>query len=146
MALLRRLLTYILAGWINRHKQDASDYLKTEHQVLKEKLGNRSSAEKFDPTPFPTANALLKVILRVYKAGNRVCFEVEDNGIGLSRRAAKRVFDSFYQVDQTLSRTNEGCELGLSIVEFIVKAHRGSVSIASEQGKGSTFTVRLPAE
>jgi signal transduction histidine kinase len=44
-----------------------------------------------------------------------------------------------------LSRNTGGCGLGLSIVRFIVEAHGGSVDVASEVGKGSTFTVRLPA-
>jgi len=57
----------------------------------------------------------------------------------------KRIFDRFYQVDQSLSRRAGGCGLGLSIVKFIVDAHGGSVGVRTEPGKGSTFTVRLPA-
>jgi signal transduction histidine kinase len=63
----------------------------------------------------------------------------------MSRRAAKRIFDKFYQVDQTLSRKAGGCGLGLSIVKFIVDAHGGRTDVASQPGKGSTFTVTLPA-
>ncbi len=84
------------------------------------------------------------VILRAYAADAHVCLEVEDNGIGLSRRATKRIFDRFYQVDQSLSRPAGGCGLGLSIVRFIVQAHGGTISVTSQPGKGSTFTVRLP--
>ena len=61
------------------------------------------------------------------------------------RSAAKKIFDRFYQVDQTLSRRAGGCGLGLSIVQFIVAAHNGSVTAKSQPGKGSTFTVQLPA-
>jgi signal transduction histidine kinase len=85
-----------------------------------------------------------RITLRTYANGAYVCFEVGDNGIGLSRRAAKRVFDRFYQADQRLSRGGSGCGLGLSIVQFIVTAHGGSVSVDSEPGKGSTFTVSVP--
>ena len=86
-----------------------------------------------------------RVILRASADGNKVRLEVQDNGLGLSRRAAKKVFDRFYQVDQSLARQTGGCGLGLSIVQFIVTAHGGSVSVSSQPGRGSTFTVTLPA-
>jgi signal transduction histidine kinase len=73
-----------------------------------------------------------------------VCFAVRDNGIGLSPRDTKRVFKRFYQVDQRLSRTGGGCGLGLSIVQFIVTAHHGSVRVESQPGRGSTFSISLP--
>jgi len=85
------------------------------------------------------------VELRAFADDGCVCFEVQDNGIGLSRRAAQKVFERFYRVDDELSRTAEGSGLGLSIVRFIVSAHGGTVAVRSEPGKGSTITVRLPA-
>ncbi len=84
------------------------------------------------------------IVLRAYSENAHVCFEVQDNGIGLSHKAAKRVFQRFYQVDQSLSRGAGGVGLGLSIVQFIVNAHGGSVNVASQAGEGSTFTVKLP--
>lgn len=87
-----------------------------------------------------------RIELRVCADADQVCFEVEDNGIGLSKRAARRVFDRFYQVDQSLSRRAGGCGLGLSIVHFIVRAHGGTIDVQSQPGQGSTFTVRVPAE
>jgi two-component system, OmpR family, sensor histidine kinase VicK len=69
---------------------------------------------------------------------------VKDNGIGLSRRAMRRVFHRFYQVDRSLSRTVGGCGLGLSIVKFIVTAHGGTITVSSRLGEGSEFTVKLP--
>ncbi len=85
------------------------------------------------------------IMLRVYAADSNVCFKVADNGIGLSRRAMKRIFERFYQVDRSLSRSAGGCGLGLSIVKFIVDAHGGTIKVSSEPGRGSTFTVKLPA-
>ena len=85
-----------------------------------------------------------EIILRGFTDNGNVCLEVQDNGIGFPPSAAKKIFDRFYQVDRTLSRVAEGCGLGLSIVQFIVTAHNGSVSAKSEPGKGSTFTVQLP--
>ncbi len=85
------------------------------------------------------------IVLRGYRDNGHVCFAVRDNGLGLSAREAARIFDRFYQVDQSLSRPGSGVGLGLAIVRFIVQAHGGSVDIDSRPGEGSTFTVRLPA-
>ena len=85
------------------------------------------------------------ITLRAFAENGRVCFEVRDNGIGIPAREIKKIFHKFYQADQRLSRTSEGCGLGLSIVHFLVEAHDGSVQVSSEPGKGSTFTVALEA-
>lgn len=86
-----------------------------------------------------------RIRLKVFAEDGSVCFSVSDNGVGLTRRAAKRVFKRFYQADRSLSRRSEGCGLGLSIVKFIVDAHNGRISVDSQPGKGSTFTVKIPA-
>ncbi len=84
------------------------------------------------------------VTVRVRAAVGSVMIEVSDNGLGMSRRAVRRIFDKFYQVDQTLSRKASGCGLGLAIVKFILDAHGGTIDVKSQPGKGSTFTVFLP--
>ena len=86
-----------------------------------------------------------RITLSVRTEGNLVCFRVSDNGVGIPRRAAKKIFRRFYQVDRSLSRRAEGCGLGLSIARFIVDAHAGSIGVESKPGQGSTFTVRLRA-
>jgi signal transduction histidine kinase len=86
-----------------------------------------------------------QITVRLYSDDSDVCFEVEDNGIGLSPRAVRRIFERFYQVDSRLSRSAGGCGLGLSIVKFIVDAHGGSVGVTSRPGEGSVFRVKLPA-
>ena len=85
------------------------------------------------------------IVLRTYAENGNVCFAVSDNGIGLSPRAVKRVFRPFYQVDRHLSRAAGGCGLGLSIVKFIANAHGGTIRVASQPGRGSTFTLAIPA-
>lgn len=87
-----------------------------------------------------------RIALRAYTENQSLCFEVEDQGIGLSPRECKKIFRKFYQVDQRLARTSGGCGLGLSIVQFIVKAHGGSVRVTSQAGGGSVFRVQLPCE
>ncbi len=73
-----------------------------------------------------------------------VKFAVSDNGIGLSEADRRHIFDPFFQADQKLSRTREGCGLGLSIVREIVAAHGGKIEVTSEENRGSTFTFTLP--
>jgi len=87
-----------------------------------------------------------RVKLSARRVADRVEISVSDNGIGLSPRAARRVFDRFYQVDQRLTRTAGGCGLGLAIVKYIVEAHGGTVTVESRLGGGSTFTVSLQAD
>jgi signal transduction histidine kinase len=86
-----------------------------------------------------------EIRVRVFADGDAVCFSVSDNGVGIPKRAIRRIFDKFYQVDRTLSRKARGCGLGLAIVKFIVDAHHGTVAVESKPGQGSAFTVRLPA-
>jgi signal transduction histidine kinase len=86
-----------------------------------------------------------RVALRVRLEATRVVIEVQDNGIGIARRDRTRIFRPFYQVDQRLARERGGCGLGLSIVDFIVRAHAGQVTVESEPGAGSLFRVTLPS-
>ena len=84
-----------------------------------------------------------RLALRARTAGEWLVFEVEDNGIGISARDKKRVFDKFYRAEQLLSRKTEGTGLGLSMVRHIVEGHRGKIELDSEPGKGSRFRMLL---
>lgn len=70
---------------------------------------------------------------------------VSDNGIGISPEDQRRIFERFYRVDYSRSRDSGGTGLGLSIVKHIAIVHGGSVSVWSQPGQGSTFTLHLPA-
>ena len=70
--------------------------------------------------------------------------EVKDTGVGIAEEHRARIFERFYRVDKARSRELGGTGLGLSIVKHLVQEFNGSIEIASELGKGSTFTVRLP--
>ena len=78
-------------------------------------------------------------------AGNEVEIQVTDQGPGIEKKHLPRLFERFYRVDQARSRALGGTGLGLAIVKHIALAHRGTVTVASEPGKGSTFTIRIPA-
>ncbi|MBM7585486.1 signal transduction histidine kinase [Bacillus pakistanensis] len=74
----------------------------------------------------------------------RVSIRVIDKGIGIPLEAQAHVFDRLYRVDKTRSRKTGGSGLGLSIAKRIVEQHEGVISLESDEGIGSTFTVTLP--
>ena len=69
---------------------------------------------------------------------------VTDQGVGIPADEQARVFERFYRVDESRDRTTGGTGLGLSLVKHISMSHRGEVTLFSQQGVGSTFTIRLP--
>ncbi|TAK65757.1 MAG: hybrid sensor histidine kinase/response regulator, partial [Bacteroidetes bacterium] len=69
---------------------------------------------------------------------------VRDTGIGIPPEKLPRIFDRFYQVDSTSTRMQEGTGIGLALVKDLVTLHHGTISVTSEPGKGSEFTVTLP--
>ena len=73
-----------------------------------------------------------------------VRFSVEDTGIGMSPEGMARLFQPFIQLDSRLSRQYEGSGLGLALVRRLARLHGGSVTVASELGQGSRFTIALP--
>ena len=75
--------------------------------------------------------------------GDQVALWVRDTGPGIPEEHLPHLFDRFYRVDKSRSRAEGGVGLGLAISRWIAEAHAGSLSVESEQGAGSTFTVRL---
>jgi two-component system phosphate regulon sensor histidine kinase PhoR len=84
------------------------------------------------------------VSIEVRTRNDEVVVKVEDTGIGIPREHQARIFERFYVVDKSRSRSLGGTGLGLAIVKHIVLAHNGSVAVESTPGKGSKFTLRLP--
>lgn len=104
-------------------------------------------------------DALVNLLSNAYKYGGtprvitidaaddlgRMRITVRDNGLGIQPREQKRIFQKFYRIDDKLTREREGSGLGLSIVQHIARGHRGKIEVASEQGRGSAFTLVLPS-
>lgn len=79
----------------------------------------------------------------IQKKGDLLSISVKDNGWGISRKDQKHIFDQFYRVPH--HNGPKGFGIGLSAVKYIVEAHHGKVTVQSELGKGSIFTITLPA-
>jgi two-component system sensor histidine kinase SenX3 len=77
--------------------------------------------------------------------GNWVDLRVRDFGMGIPQRDIDRIFERFYRVDRARSRETGGTGLGLAIVRHVATNHGGDVRVASVEGEGSTFTLRIPA-
>ena len=104
-------------------------------QVARNLLDN---AVKFSPEGAP-------VELQAFREPGWAGFSVSDRGPGIARAERDKIFQRFYQVDRSRSKTRPGSGLGLAIVKHILQLHGGAVTVEGEPGSGSTFLVRLPA-
>lgn len=117
----------------NVHTQGDADKI---YQVITNLLANARAH-----TP---AGTLIKVV--AHSTADGAVVSVIDNGPGLAPEDQEKIFERFYRVDPSRQRNSkEGSGLGLSIVDAVMRAHGGSVSVASELGKGATFTLHFKA-
>ncbi len=86
-----------------------------------------------------------KIEVSLREVAGRIELAVTDTGIGISDEELPRIFDRFHRVEGSRSRTYEGSGIGLALVHELVKMHGGDFQVASKVGRGSTFTVVLPA-
>jgi PAS domain S-box-containing protein len=105
-------------------------------QILINLLNN---AVKFTPS---SGKVILAV--RANQARDAIDLSVSDTGIGISAADLQRLFQPFTQVDSSLTRQHEGTGLGLALVKRLTEQHGGGISVTSEEGQGSCFTVSLP--
>jgi signal transduction histidine kinase len=85
-----------------------------------------------------------RVELRAEKQGGDFVLIVSDTGVGIAKKSLPFVFDRFWQADSSSKRKFQGVGIGLALVKELVEMMHGSVTVESEEGKGTTFTVRLP--
>ena len=112
----------------------------TDRTKLKQILQNLvNNAIKF------TDRGEVSISARHYPGIKTVEFKVSDTGVGISKKALPFIFDKFWQGDSTDPRSRGGVGLGLYIVKRFTEFLKGEVSVNSKPGKGSTFTVKIPA-
>ncbi|WP_188928088.1 hybrid sensor histidine kinase/response regulator transcription factor [Dyadobacter endophyticus] len=100
-----------------------------------------SNAFKFTP-----ASGLVKFEANMDEQSGRqmLCIAVSDTGRGIAPEEQKQVFESFYQARQTVENQDGGTGLGLAFARELVKLHKGDISLQSQVGKGSVFSIRIP--
>jgi len=86
-----------------------------------------------------------RITVRVSAREGGVAIEVADCGVGIPRAEQEKIFEKFYRVGAELTNNTKGSGLGLALVKHIVEAHRGRIVVESAPGKGSKFTILLPA-
>ena len=91
---------------------------------------------------YTDAGGSVKISLR--EDPESVTIESEDSGIGIAAEDLPYIFERFYRTDVSRTRTSGGIGIGLAIVKAIVDAHEGTITVESEPGKGSRFTVKIP--
>ena len=87
-----------------------------------------------------------KVWVRVTReAEGEICLQVKDTGIGIPKEHQERIFERFYRVDKSRSKSTGGTGLGLAIVKHIVAKHGARLELNSGVGKGTTIRIFFPA-
>jgi signal transduction histidine kinase len=97
------------------------------------------NAVKYTPPP-----GIVELLLEA--RDEKAVITVRDSGIGIATEDQTRIFERFYRVDKARSRELGGAGIGLAIADWIVQQHRGSVTVQSSIGNGSTFYVELPLQ
>ena len=84
-----------------------------------------------------------EINVNVLKGNNDVMIKISDTGIGIPSNRIDKIFDRFYQVDDTHTREHEGTGIGLALTKELVDLHKGKIEVESKEGEGSTFTFTL---
>lgn len=132
---------------LNLHLSEQPIYIKADADLLKQAVINLLD------NAFKYTDSGGSVQLRLFTQPPKAIIQVEDNGIGIPSEDLPHVFERFYRVDTVRSRTVKSSSrssgsfgLGLAIVQQIVQAHRGQISVNSVLSEGSTFQIELPSD
>lgn len=121
-------------------KSDESIVIAADADILELAIMNLlDNAAKYSNPP-------AHISMRIQQHGDEVILCITDQGIGIPPADLEHIFERFYTVDKARSRRLGGAGLGLSIVRTIIEKHQGTISVTSEVGKGTTFSIRLPIQ
>jgi two-component system, OmpR family, phosphate regulon sensor histidine kinase PhoR len=119
-------------------RETAGVTLSGDRELLREILRHLiDNAAKYSPSGSP-------ILIAGRNHDGATIVDVSDCGIGIEEEHLPYVFERFYRVEHLLTSESSGAGLGLFIVSALVRAHGGTISVASDPGKGSTFSIRLP--
>ncbi len=163
-------LVKIDAGRIKFEKKPArlDTIINSCINTIKEKPANRNKkfeyiSSKIDPIVLGDENRLGQMFLQLllnaakftddngaikidnHQKNKFIEINVTDNGTGIKKELVKHIFDEFHIGEKGLTREKQGAGIGLAIVKKIIEAHNGSISVKSQEGIGSTFTILMPA-
>jgi two-component system, OmpR family, phosphate regulon sensor histidine kinase PhoR len=123
-----------------RLELESRDWLSGSEDELRSAFSNLiSNAIRYTPDGG-------EVVIGWCRQGDVAAFRVRDSGIGINPEHIPRLTERFYRVDRSRSRETGGTGLGLAIVKHVLNRHQGWLEVASEAGRGSTFTAVLPAQ
>ena len=110
-----------------------------EEKIERIILNLLSNAIKFTPKEG-------SIFVNIYDKGDSVCIKVRDTGIGIPLDKQSELFQRFCQINPISTRVHEGSGIGLNLVKSLVELHEGTITVESELGKGTTFSICLPCK
>lgn len=123
---------------IDIEKSEESILVAADPDILELAIINLlDNAAKYSPPP-------AEIFVKITQLSEEVCITIQDKGIGIPAADLEHIFERFYTVDKAHSRRLGGAGLGLSIVKTIIENHHGVISVTSDTGVGTTFTILLP--
>jgi signal transduction histidine kinase len=114
--------------------------------IQAEKLGMTSVTLNLLENAVKYSSESPKITVDLRHQDHKILLDIADNGIGISDKDKKRIFEKFYRVGNEDTRTTKGTGLGLFIVQQIVKAHEGKISVEDNEPKGTKFKIELPVK
>lgn len=131
---------------IEQIPQNLPDLMIDERRIRQVLINLLNNAVKFTDIGGSITLTVTLLSGEEYGENSFLRFAVKDTGIGIAPENITKLFQPFIQIDSALNRKYEGTGLGLALVKRIVEMHHGNVSLTSELGVGSCFTVELPCE
>jgi two-component system phosphate regulon sensor histidine kinase PhoR len=130
---------------LDTHKGSISyDFLATKSMVEVDTLHLTNIIYNLLDNALKYCNKTPQIYIRTFNNANGIVIEIEDNGIGISKKNQKHIFEKFYRVPTGNLHDVKGFGLGLNYVWLMLKAHKGKITVQSEPSKGSKFCIWLP--